>query len=164
MTSRLAALALFPVLLIGCADDAPDPERVAVREQSAREVCIATELLIEARSELETLDAVSDPGNDADPLRTLAAQAAGAAREYARAYRQYAELRAGATEYVDSALRADAPEDSARYARLGARFATGPATPGTVERNVAEAYASDAAAIRSNPAHPCNRLGGDGEP
>ncbi|CAN5768283.1 hypothetical protein BH20GEM3_BH20GEM3_09810 [soil metagenome] len=60
--------------------------------------------------------------------------------------------------YVDSAINhARARGDSARYARSAVQYAPSPPESGTLEANVAGAFARDLAIVRADTTHPCNR-------
>jgi hypothetical protein len=148
MKSRLFLLVLL--LLAACAPERGNPERQAARRATARDACVAEELLIDAREKLTVMQPLA--GAEVDPRSPM-----GAARTYARTYHDYAQLRAGSLAYADSALSAKTPADSARFAQFGAKYAVGPAAPGTVEANVAAEYARNFQAIASNPSHYCNQ-------
>ncbi|MDP9349073.1 MAG: hypothetical protein M3P24_08030 [Gemmatimonadota bacterium] len=141
MKTRL--LFLLPLFLAACGAEREDPERREARLAAARAACIGEELLIGAREKLEVMEALAASG--------------GGPYVYAKAYHDFAQLRAGELAYADSALSADTPADSARYAERAARFASSAPTPGTVERNVAEEYARSFQVVATTPAHYCNR-------
>lgn len=83
---------------------------------------------------------------------------AAAVQQYARAYSEFAELRATATAYVDSALNyAGEPEDSVRYVELANRYVPNPPEAGTLEANIARAHAHDLRVIAADTTHPCNQ-------
>lgn len=140
-------LFLLPLLLAACGER-EDPARQESRQVAAKAACISEELLIDAREKLTVMA----------PL----AASRGGPYVYAQAYHDYAQLRAGELAYADSALSARTPADSARYAQLGARYASTPPAAGTVEGNVAEEYARNFQAIAANPAHYCSQPAPEG--
>lgn len=150
MRKSLPILLLLSLLLSACREEREDPERRAVREAAARAACVAEDLALTARENLAALEPLA--GADGAP-----GGAFGAAHTFARAYRDYAEFRAAALAYADSALRARAPADSARYAARAAQYALSEPTPGTMEANVATQYARQFEAVLRDPTHFCNR-------
>ncbi|HEX7239839.1 MAG TPA: hypothetical protein VF263_06210 [Longimicrobiaceae bacterium] len=151
MTLRtLGLLALFPALLAGCArDKEEDAERRELRTAAARNACVAEELLIRARENLATMAPSGQGGAAGSALR--------AAYEYAQVYGSHAQLRMGMMANMDSALSARTAADSARYMKRAEGFDLRPPEPGTLDANVANAYARDFAQARANPGHYCNQ-------
>lgn len=140
-------LLVLALLVAGCdREPAPSAEEIARRDVARRgtalEACIAEELALRARETVADLERFA-PGTG--PY------------QFAAVYRDRAELRLLAAALADSAANAGSAADSARLARRSAEFAPPRPSGGTVEANVAESYARDAARIRSTPAHPCNR-------
>lgn len=151
-SARLAALLLATAALAAC--DRETPQQRAAREAARRDACIADELLIAARnrlSDLETLLRNAEAGGSA-VVATLDAP-----RVFATAMNGYAQARSSALAYADSAMRAETPEDSARFAEAGRRFTVAPGAPGSVEGNVARRWQEDFNVARANPSHPCNQ-------
>lgn len=150
MRKSLPILLLLSLVVSACRDEGEDPERRAVREAAARAACVAEELALTARENLAALEPLA--GAEGTPQGAF-----GAAHTFARAYRDYAEFRAAALAYADSALRAPTPADSARYAQRAVQYALSEPVPGTMEANVAEQYARQFEAVLRDPAHFCNR-------
>lgn len=156
-TERLIPL-LFSLLLPACERESEDPAPREASRAAARDACVAEDLVIEAREKLAALQPPDGEGGEVPGVP-------GAARAYARVYREYAEVQTARLALADSTARARSPADSAHYARKAAAYSLSPPEPGTVEANVAQAYARDFNAIRANPAHFCNQEpleGGDG--
>ncbi len=147
----LRFLGVLPVLLgAGCGMlDRETPEARERRQVIAREACIHDALVSNSRATLREME------------RMLGATGAGtgtAVMGYTRAYAEYAGLRATQMAYVDSAINhARARGDSARYARSAVQYAPSPPESGTLEANVAGAFARDLAIVRADTTHPCNR-------
>lgn len=123
------------------------PSRSDAEKATARNACIAQEVLNKARGDVESLDQMLPGGEAGLPS---------AAHAFARAFRDYAELRFRVYAYQDSAQTADTPADSARYAGRAAVIAPRPAAPETVESNVAREYSRGFQTIRSSREHFCN--------
>lgn len=152
MTLRhFAILLTLPVLLAAC-DREPDesPQRHEARVAASRNACVAEELAIRARERLASLDTIAALSGGVGGMMR-------APHEYATVGWNFAELRMRALAYADSALSADTPADSTRYARRGAQFVTRPAEPGTVDANVAAEWRRNFEATRADPRHYCNQ-------
>lgn len=130
----------------------PDPAREAARREAFVATCVAEELVLRARENVRDLEGLAGPDSSGPLGRTGRAAAA-----FAGAYRDYAEARFAAAVYADSAANAGSAADSARFAARGQGYALSPPEPGTMEANVDRAYARNAAELRANPNHPCNR-------
>jgi multidrug efflux pump subunit AcrA (membrane-fusion protein) len=150
------------LLLLALLGACGDQERVAAEagitsRGPARAACITRLLAERARTDLAALDSVLPGRSSEDPVARIQLQAARAAYEYARAYEQLAGLRASAAAYVDSAVNySRTPADSARYAQLASGFRIRAPEPGTLEANVAEAYARSFVALANDEDHRCN--------
>ncbi len=143
-----------------CRRDSPEAAAGAApaARQAATDACIGRELLARAQENLATLagmqgieDAaiVSAESLPPGPMR--------ASFEYAGVYHHHAVIRHAQFAYADSAQNhARTPADSARYAQRAAALQIAPPEAGTVEANVAQAYARDYTAIRNDEDHPCN--------
>lgn len=141
---------LAALLLAGCGVlDRETPEARERRQMVAREACIHDALVSNSRAtlrEMERMLGATGPG------------AGTAVMEYTRAYTEYAGLRATQMAYVDSAINhARARGDSTRYARSAREYASSSPESGTLEANVAQAFARDLAIVRADTAHPCSR-------
>lgn len=136
--------------LVGCDRfGSEDPERAAREQAAERNACIHAELATNSRSTLRQLEQL---------MGATEAGAGLAAQQYARAYSEYAELRAAATAYVDSAVNhARSRVDSVRYAETAGRFVPNAPDPGTLEANIAQAHAHDFRVIRDSTTHHCNQ-------
>lgn len=149
---RPASLLLLASALLAACERAPaePPARREARVAASRNACVAEELAIRARQNLASLDTIAAmSGGLQGPMR--------APHEYATVAWSFAELRHSALAYMDSALSAPTPGDSARYARRGEQFVVRPAEPGTVDANVAAEWQRNFATARTNPAHYCNQ-------
>ncbi|HEV2733388.1 MAG TPA: hypothetical protein VGV85_01070 [Longimicrobiaceae bacterium] len=158
MTLRTAAAAFLalPALLAACGGDPGEsPERREARVAATRNSCVAEELTIRARENLANLDTLAAASGGITPGMQ-------AIYQYATVYRGFAENRASALAYVDSAASARTPADSTRYARKAAQFGVRPAEPGTLDGNVAEEWQRSFDTARGNPAHFCNTSVGNG--
>jgi hypothetical protein len=144
----LAAAVTAAVLLAGCGR-VETPERRAARREAKRDACVATELLIHSHGTARELGEFSQAGPLANVLR--------ASNAFAGAYDQYAQARAAQLTYLDSASAAGSDGDSTRYAAEAAKRAAPAPQPGTVDESARKRYASDFAAARANPDHPCNK-------
>lgn len=141
---------LTVLLLASCGMfDRETPEARERRQVIAREACIHDALASHGRAtlrEMERMLGATGPG------------AGAAVMGYTRAYTDYAGLQATQMAYIDSAVNhARARGDSARYARSAIGYAPNPPESGTLEANVANAYARDLAIVRADTTHPCNR-------
>lgn len=154
--SRLLLAAAALLLLAAACRDRPeaDPERESRRLAAAQRLCIAEELLADARDRTATLQL---PEDGADAMAPALRAAAG----FAQAYREHAEVRYAQSAYADSLVAASTRADSTRLAERARGFALAPGEPATLEANVARAYARDFSARLQNPAHPCNRSAGE---
>ena len=148
---------LVLAILTACDRDAADeasagPERTSDQREAARAACIGRELLADAEEDLEELSSFTSDGSS-----LVAGSAGEAARTFATTYAEHARIRSGALAYSDSLLNyVRTPADSARYVRGAAGYALRPPEPGTIEANVAAAYARNFAAITRDEDHPCN--------
>jgi hypothetical protein len=148
---KLIALA---IAVLACATLAACGESAAkkqAREQARRTACISSELALEAKERLASLDTqvVQMQGS---PLE----QVTQAGHVFAGAYRTYADLASHAADLADSAAFARSRDDSVRYAQQAAR-AKPPAPQPGVEENAARRFEGDVREAMNNPDHPCNR-------
>lgn len=151
MTLRTAAALLVLTVVLGACERAAgeDPERRAARVAAARNACVAEELTIRARENLASLDTLAAmSGGLEGPLR--------ATYTFAVVYRNFAELRSSALAYMDSAMVADTPADSTRFAQRAAQFVVRPGEPGTLDGNVSQEWERNFATTRGDPNHYCN--------
>ncbi|HEV2149310.1 MAG TPA: hypothetical protein VGR37_18045 [Longimicrobiaceae bacterium] len=148
---HLRPLLALPLVLAACGRDAgEDRERRETRVAASRNACVAEELAIRARENLASLDTIAAMGGGVEgPMR--------AAYTYAQVYRNLAELRHSSMAYVDSALGAPTPADSARYMQRAAQFSVRAPEPETVDANVAAEWRRNFATTRGNPEHYCNQ-------
>lgn len=119
----------------------------AERREIERTSCIAERIALSANDNLEMLAAAAAhlPGTG------------GAARQYGEAFARYAQLRAAAAAYADSAVNiAESAVDSARYAQRGASIKVRSPEPESVEANAARAFQQQMTATQVQPGHPCN--------
>lgn len=156
----LHATLLLLALLSAACGWRDTPVRAGARREASRASCIATELMIAARTRAAATDTLLAGGAASSPMGTVAVATAA----FARASDQYATARAAELAYRDSALAAPTAEDSARLAGEAARRAPGPAMPGTVDANAAERWGRDFAEARANPDFPCNQSATDSAP
>jgi hypothetical protein len=158
MYKIVAVLSLL--LLAACADERAgiSPEVTRMREDAARDACISRELYTRAEESYVTLaelHGIDDPG--IDPSAALLPGPVRAAYTYAQVYHQHAELRRSAFAHIDSAFNhVRSPADSTRHIQLANNLSPPRAEPGTIEANVAAAYARDHTAIRQDDDHRCN--------
>lgn len=129
-----------------------------MREDAVRDACISRELYARAEENhatLAELHGIEDPG--IDPAEALPPGPMRAAYAYAQVYRDHAELRRASFAHVDSALNhVRSPADSTRHMQAAASLAPPRAEPGTIEGNVADAYARDHLSLREDADHRCN--------
>lgn len=148
--SPLIPVALAAVALAAC--DREPPEKAAARQVTARTVCVAEELALQAKERLASLDTVLARARGTPMEATVAA-----GYQFAFALRQHADAAVRSAALLDSAMNAPAAADSARYAGLAVRARPAAADTGSVEANAATRFRSEMAAALSNPYHPCNR-------
>ena len=149
ITMRLSGM-LAVLLFAACGTfDQETPEARERRQMIARDACIHDALASHGRAtlrEMERMLGATGPG------------AGTAVMEYTRAYTEYSGLRATQMAYVDSAVNhSRARADSVRYARTAREYASSPPEPGTLEANVAGAFARDLTLLRADTTHLCNR-------
>jgi hypothetical protein len=149
-------LRLFSVLAIvlACAALAACGESKARKEARAlarRNSCVASELALEAKERLASLDTqvVRTQGS---PLEQVTV----AGRIFAAAYKAYADASSRAADLADSAASARSRDDSVRWAAQSRRALPPPPHPG-VEQNAADRFNADLRQALDNPDHPCNR-------
>lgn len=148
MNRTVRGLALL-VLLSGCDRFRDDPERDARRQAAARAACLHAAVATNGHAALRQLQQIVG-ASDAGP--------ASAVQQYTRAYSDYAELRATAAAYLDSAANhAGGRADSLRYVESATRYISNPPEPGTLEANIARAHAHDLQVMAADTAMPCNR-------
>lgn len=157
---RSAGLRLVPLFLLfaACGGDAePVPPEVTQRRlEATRGTCVGNELLRRASDDVasleETLASTSEaPGAEVTRLAGMAAL------EFARAYLQHAEVRAGRYAHIDSAYNhAQRTADSTRHVEAAQGLTIRAPEAGTLEANVVVAYDRDFAALFADPDHPCN--------
>ena len=134
--------------LAACDSERDSPERQAERAAIARGACIYEELATNSRSTLTELERL---------LGATGGQVGAATLDYTRAYTNYAELRASAAAYLDSAVNyARTSADSLRFVQTGAKYLTSPPDPGTLQANVFAAHARDFRIMQADTANPCN--------
>ncbi|HEV2130532.1 MAG TPA: hypothetical protein VGR27_05495 [Longimicrobiaceae bacterium] len=154
----VAALSLL--LIAACTEQGAgiSPEVVRMREDATRDACISRELYTRAEESYTTLaelHGIEDP--EVDPAEVLPPEAVRAAYTYAQVYHQHAELRRAAFAHVDSAFNhVRSAADSTRHIQAATNLAPRRPEAGTIEANVATAYARDHAAIRQDGDHRCN--------
>jgi hypothetical protein len=130
--------------LVACADEpeGPTAEQLAARQSAAAQACVADRLYQRAAEELATLEQLAGESG-------LVA--------FQRAYEQHATLRRAYTAQVDTALNhSRSPEDSTAHAAAAERLRISAPDPESVEANVIRSYERNAAALLSDPDHPCN--------
>lgn len=157
---RSPALILVPLLFLAAAceaDPEPVPPEVAQqRQQAARGACVATELLRRASDDVASLEETLASTSEA-PGAEVTRHAGLAALQFARAYLQHAELRAGRYAHIDSAYnRALRTADSTRHVEAAQALAIRAPEAGTLEANTIGAYDRNFAALFGDPDHPCN--------
>jgi len=152
-TPKLIPLALL--LLAAAAISAAcgeSPARKAARDQARRTSCVAAELALTAKERLAGLDTqmVVVQGGPFEQVTAASRQFAAAYRDYANAYSQSADL-------ADSASYARESSDSVRYAQEAQRARPAIPQAGTVPGNAYGRFRSDMEAALANPDHPCNK-------
>jgi hypothetical protein len=149
----LVLLSLSALALTGCdrgAATAADGSRTEAQQAAARDACLAEAMAAQAEQHLADLEEWGLAGGPGSA-------AAAAAGEFARAYFQHAQLRYATLAHADSALNhARTPADSARYVQTAGAFLPRGFEPGTLEGNVAEAWARDFSVLLANEDHRCH--------
>ena len=148
-STLLPAAAAALLLLAACGEDRG---RVAARQLVRRNSCIASELALDAKERLASLDTAV-----AVAQGTQMEQVTVASRTFAAAYRQWADAVSRGSDYADSAAFARSHEDSVRFARQAAQARPRPVDRGTVEGNAAARFNDDFSRAFGNPDHPCNK-------
>lgn len=152
---RLIALLLLIVACEGEPETIP-PEVAQRRQEAARGACVGSELLRRASDDVASLEETLASTSDA-PAAEVTRQAGMAALQFARAYLQHAELRAGRYAHIDSAYNhAQRTADSTRHVQAAQGLAIRAPEPGTLEANVIGAYDRNFAALFADADHPCN--------
>ncbi|HEX6751536.1 MAG TPA: hypothetical protein VF092_29860 [Longimicrobium sp.] len=150
----VAAAVLACAALAACGES---EARKEARAQARRSSCVASELALEAKERLASLDTqvVRMQGS---PLE----QVTNASHLFAAAYKSYADAKSRAADLADSAAVARSKNDSVRLAGESQR-ARPPAPQPGVQQNAAERFEADMREALANPDHPCNKQGEDGE-
>jgi hypothetical protein len=148
---RLMSLAVAVPACAVLAACGESPARKQARAEARRTSCIASELALEAKERLASLDTqvVRMQGT---PL----AEVTQAGRVFASAYKDYADAASRAADLADSAAFARSHDDSVRYAQQS-QGARPPAPQPGVTQNAVDRYNDDARQARNNPDHPCNK-------
>jgi len=148
-TTLLPAAAAALLLLAACGEDRG---RVAARQLARRNSCITSELALDAKERLASLDTAM-----AVAQGTPMEQVTTAGRAFAAAYREWADAVNRSADYADSATHARARPDSLRFARMSEQARPRPVDRGTVAGNAAARFNSDFTQAFNNPDHPCNK-------
>jgi hypothetical protein len=148
-STLLPAAAAALLLLAACGEN---QARAAARQLARRNSCVAAELALDAKERLAALD-TAVAGAEGGPMQQVTV----AGRDFAAAYRQWADAASQSADYADSAAFAGSREDSVRFARLSEQARIRPGAPGTVQGNAVASYNQDVARAFANPDHPCNK-------
>jgi len=152
MTTRkmAAALALLVAAQAACGEGAG---RKAARALARRNSCIASELALDAKERLASLD-TAVVASQGTPLE----RATLASHMFVSAYKAWADASSRAADYTDSASVARSREDSVKFAGMADQARPRAVPAGSVEANAAASYNSDFSRAFGNPDHPCNQL------
>jgi hypothetical protein len=125
--------------------------RKQAREQARRTACVASELALQAKERVASLDTqvVRMQGS---PLEQVTV----AGHLFADAYKAYADASSRAADLADSAANARSRDDSVRYAQQSRRALPPAPNPG-VQQNAADRFNGDLREALANPDHPCNK-------
>lgn len=149
--SRLVLPALLPAALLAACGERLTEEQKNARRDARRTSCVAQDLAIDAKVNLASLDTAL-ANQQGSPLAAVTA----AAREFAAAYKAYADASLESSALLDSAVHAPSKDDSARLTIQSERARPPIPAEGTVQGNAAAAYRRDLLAALANPNHPCN--------
>jgi hypothetical protein len=146
------------VALTACGDSGePTPEQLADRQEAYRLACATGELLSRADADIPVVEGAVESFDPQDMLNAVNRRAAASVLEFARAYQQHAQLRAGAYALLDSAVNhAASTGDSIRYVERASAFSLRFPDDGTIESNVLTRYQTDLAVLMADQNHPCN--------